>query len=115
MKISRKLIGLSVSVALVISTFSLPTISLASGVYSTGYYEDEIQRKTDPTGAAMVVDAVFARPMSAVGFVVGTGVFLVMLPFSLLGGNVVGSAEKLVGHPFQSTFMRCLGCEVEYN
>ena len=44
-----------------------------------------------------------------VSTVVTTVTFVVMLPFSLLGGNVGESAEKLVVEPAKYTFTRPLG------
>jgi len=43
---------------------------------------------------------------------VGTGMFLVSLPFSALGGNVEEAANTLVIRPAWQTFVRCLGCRI---
>jgi len=64
-----------------------------------------------PTALAMTGDLVFARPALLVITALGTAVFLVSLPFSLLGGNVAEAGKTLVVGPAQSTFMRCLGCK----
>jgi len=37
-------------------------------------------------------------------------VYLVSLPFSLLGGNAEEAGEVLVMGPARATFVRCLGC-----
>ena len=68
--------------------------------------------KIQPSGGAMILDAVVARPLLAVATVAGTGVFLVSLPFSALGGNVDAAAETLIKTPAEATFWRCLGCSV---
>ncbi|PSJ21170.1 hypothetical protein CVH10_13680 [Halomonas sp. ND22Bw] len=65
-----------------------------------------------PSGGAMAVDALFARPLLAAATVGGAAVFLVSLPFSALGGNVGEAAETLIKTPAEATFRRCLGCEV---
>ncbi|UYZ83449.1 multidrug transporter [Entomomonas sp. E2T0] len=73
-------------------------------------YEDPRFDVNAPPAYAMVGDLVIARPMGAVLTVIGTGVFLVTLPFSALGGNVGEAADALVAEPARLTFARCLGC-----
>ena len=68
--------------------------------------------EAQPSGGAMVVDALVARPLLAVATVGGTAVFLVSLPFTALGGNVGPAAEALIKTPAEATFRRCLGCTV---
>lgn len=63
-----------------------------------------------PTAEEMILDGLVYRPLSLVGTLVGTGVFVVTLPFSLLGGNVEEAGETLVVEPARDTFTRCLGC-----
>lgn len=63
-----------------------------------------------PSGAAMVVDAVIVRPVMAVSSLLGSGLFLVSLPFSLIGGNTTEALDALVVTPVEQTFLRCLGC-----
>jgi hypothetical protein len=62
-----------------------------------------------PSGAAMIGD-VMTRPFMLGATVLGTGLFVATLPFSLLGGNAKQAGETLVVTPFKATFMRCLGC-----
>ena len=63
-----------------------------------------------PSGAAMVADALIARPLLLVATLGGTALFVVSLPFSAMGGNVDQAAEALVKTPAEATFRRCLGC-----
>ncbi|NRB37836.1 MAG: hypothetical protein HRU20_05120 [Pseudomonadales bacterium] len=63
-----------------------------------------------PTALAMTGDLIIARPFLLAITVIGTAVFLVSLPFSLLGGNTAEAGSTLVMGPVESTFMRCLGC-----
>jgi uncharacterized membrane protein YoaT (DUF817 family) len=58
---------------------------------------------------AMVADALVARPIGLVTTVVGSAVYVVSLPFSLLGGNEKQAREKLVYEPSAFTFKRPLG------
>ncbi|WP_166266834.1 hypothetical protein [Marinobacter caseinilyticus] len=63
-----------------------------------------------PSALAMTGDALFARPVLFATTVVGSVVYLVSLPFSLLGGNADEAGEVLVLGPAKATFVRCLGC-----
>ncbi len=63
-----------------------------------------------PGEMAMIGDAVFARPFLLASTVVGAGLYVVTLPFSLLGGNPGEAGEVLVMNPGKNTFVRCLGC-----
>ncbi|KEZ76530.1 hypothetical protein [Salinisphaera hydrothermalis] len=62
-----------------------------------------------PSAAAMAFDAVIVRPASLVATVAGTGLFIVSLPFSLLGHNTDKAGERLVAEPAKYTFTRPLG------
>lgn len=73
-----------------------------------------------PSAAAMVFDGLIVRPITLVATVVGTAIWVVTLPFSLLGGNAGDAAETLVLTPAEATFIRCLGCtnsgrKIEYD
>ena len=57
----------------------------------------------------IIVDFSVVRTTSFVTMIVGTGVFLVTLPFTLIGGNVGDAGTKLVGNPARATFSRPLG------
>lgn len=72
-----------------------------------GFTYEAYQR---PTALAMAGDLVLARPALLAMTVAGTAGFIVALPFSALGGNVVDSAKTLVTGPGKATFWRCLGC-----
>ncbi|MDX1756908.1 MAG: hypothetical protein R3175_12665 [Marinobacter sp.] len=64
-----------------------------------------------PSALAMTADALVARPVLFATTVVGAAVYVVSLPFSLLGGNAGEAGEVLVLGPGKATFVRCLGCE----
>jgi hypothetical protein len=42
--------------------------------------------------------------------VIGAGVFVVSLPFTVLGGGVGDAGRALVVDPAKAAFVRCLGC-----
>jgi hypothetical protein len=69
-----------------------------------GYYFAE-----SGSAEAMVADVIVARPVGLVATVVGSVVYVVSLPFSLLGGNEKQAREKLVKEPTAFTFKRPLG------
>lgn len=57
----------------------------------------------------MVADLVIARPIGFFATVIGSAVFVVSLPFTLVGGNVPEAADALVIKPAKYTFVRPLG------
>jgi len=63
-----------------------------------------------PSALAMTTDALIVRPVLLATTIVGSAVYLVSLPFSLLGGNTAEAGEVLVAGPARATFARCLGC-----
>lgn len=64
-----------------------------------------------PSALAMTGDLLLVRPTMLVITAVGTGVFLLSLPFSLMGGNAAEAGDTLVVQPAKTTFVRCLGCK----
>ncbi|MGH8458049.1 MAG: multidrug transporter [Nevskiales bacterium] len=62
-----------------------------------------------PSAEAMAVDMMLVRPASLVATVLGTGFFIISLPFSILGGNVDDAGKNLVLAPAKTTFIRPLG------
>ena len=63
-----------------------------------------------PSAVAMTGDALFVRPVMLVTTLLGAGIFIISSPFSALGGNIGESWDVLVEGPFETTFVRCLGC-----
>jgi len=92
----------------IIATLSAVLLALATVMPAT-VYAAEIEET--PSAGAMVGDLLIARPLLLVTTVAGTAVYLVSLPFTLLGGNAGEAAEVLVLDPAAATFTRCLGCE----
>ncbi|MBH04488.1 MAG: hypothetical protein CMP08_10265 [Xanthomonadales bacterium] len=69
-----------------------------------------------PSAGAMAFDAVIVRPLSLAATVGGLGLFVISLPFSVIGDNVNESGSRLVGEPGRYTFTRPLGeFEQAYN
>ncbi|BBP62129.1 multidrug transporter [Pseudomonas sp. St316] len=64
----------------------------------------------NPPAFAMLGDLLIARPLLLAATVIGTGAFVVSLPFTALGGGVGDAGKALVVDPAKATFVRCLGC-----
>ena len=96
------------------STFRSLVVAMSVALFAAAPIVAQAQTVTDrPTGLEMGADAVMVRPLTLVATVIGAGLFIVSLPFSALGGNVGEAGSTLVGTPFKSTFLRCLGCSQE--
>lgn len=63
----------------------------------------------EPGPLAVAVDAVVVRPASLVVTVLGAGLFVVALPFSVPSKSVGKTANALIGYPGRMTFVRPLG------
>lgn len=63
-----------------------------------------------PSATAMAADLLLVRPLGLAATVVGTGLFIVQLPLSIIMGvPPADPAKKLVVEPAQFTFRRPLG------
>lgn len=62
-----------------------------------------------PSAGAMALDLVVVRPVSLAATVLGTGLYIVSLPFAALSGDVVSPAQRLIVEPAKYTFTRPLG------
>ena len=83
---------------------TLVFIPFGTSALATGQAVDE-----ENSGALMTADLILARPLGIVATVFGCAVFIVSLPFSLLGGNTKQASQKLVKDPASFTFVRPLG------
>ena len=61
------------------------------------------------TGDAIAVDLLIARPLGLVATVLGTSIWIVGLPFTLINGSTGQAAQKLIVEPAEYTFTRPLG------
>ena len=71
--------------------------------------EDPFAPDTSPTGEQMALDLIIVRPLSLVGTVLGTAVFIVALPINALTLNFSDPARRLIVEPATYTFVRPLG------
>jgi hypothetical protein len=69
--------------------------------------ENPYEKDRDP--GAMTADLVLTRPVGLAAIVAGTAVFVLSIPFSVIGGNTGQAWQKLVMDPIEYTFVRPLG------
>ena len=84
--------------------FTLVAVPFGSSAFARQELSSE-----EPSAIAMVADLILLRPLGFLAFMGGTGLFIVTLPFSALGGNSETAADKLVRDPAAFTFQRALG------
>lgn len=66
----------------------------------------------EATAGATTADLLLARPGGAVATVLGTAIFVVGLPFTLINGSTEQAARTLVVQPAHYTFARPLGQDI---
>jgi hypothetical protein len=84
-------------------------VTLGLGLAGPAAAIDDYAEPGTPSAAAMGVDFVLVRPVSLAATAVGAGLFIVSLPFSLLGMNAADAGKRLVVEPGKYTFVRPLG------
>lgn len=75
---------------------------------ATALAEEKAASKDIGSGP-MIADLVFLRPLGVVATAVGAGLFVVSLPFTILGGNTAQAGEVFFNEPLKFTFGRPLG------
>ncbi len=87
-----------------VSALAAVCMILTSSLAGAEQYSD-----VKPTGEAIAGDALIVRPIGLAATVMGLGIFMVTLPFTLPGGNAGTAAKALIGEPARYTFGRPLG------
>ncbi|WP_350561465.1 hypothetical protein [Psychrobacter sp. CAL346-MNA-CIBAN-0220] len=64
-----------------------------------------------PSYETMAVDTIVGKPLQLITAIAGTAVYLVSLPYSLIGRNADQAQQKLFVEPWDA-MGRCLGCTV---
>jgi hypothetical protein len=91
---------------LLLLIFSLVTVSLYSTVWAGAQWRDD-WAKNDPVGQEYsIMDIILARPLGVVAGILGTGLFIVSLPFTIPTGSVGDAADMFIVQPFQFSFTR---------
>jgi hypothetical protein len=70
---------------------------------------EQTDKEKDLQGGRMIADALLVRPLGIVATLAGGLIFVVSLPFSLLGKNTGEAYERLLADPAAFTFTRPLG------
>ena len=89
-------------------TLSIGTTLLSGSVVAAGC-DTDYRQGDEPVAGVMLVDAVVVRPLTLVASVIGGALWVVSLPFTLLGGNTGEAGDILVLDPLCYTFKRPLG------
>lgn len=67
--------------------------------------------ETRPDEMEVALDLLVARPIGLGMAAVGSVLFVLTTPFSVIGGNVGEAADILVFGPYKEVLVRCLGCK----
>jgi hypothetical protein len=84
------------------------TLTLALILFTTAVPADAGSREEADPGA-IVMDVLLIRPLGLISATLGTGVFIIALPFAIPSGSMATIGEKLVLDPLRFTFTRPLG------
>ncbi len=76
-------------------------ILLMTGVHSLGWSQDN-----GPNAEYNVFDLIIARPVSVAVGVIGTGIFILSLPFTLPTRSMDQAANLFIVEPFKFSFVR---------
>ena len=75
----------------------------------TTCFAQDIEKDDAVVAGQMAGDALVARPLGLCATVIGGTLFVISLPFSLLGRNTGDAFNYLLADPFKFTFTRPLG------
>ena len=88
---------------------SAASLLAATLVWNASLAHAENPPANPPTADTTAADLLIARPGGLAATILGTAVFVVGLPFTLINGSTEQAAQKLVVEPAQYTFTRPLG------
>jgi hypothetical protein len=92
-------------IALIVAVLFLCATSLVHAAEDPYMAKD----RGDVSAEAIIADGLLLRPAGVVATIVGTLVFVVVLPFSIPTKSVDKAAQKLIVDPAKYTFVRPLG------
>ncbi|MDF1780783.1 MAG: hypothetical protein P1U67_05760 [Alcanivoracaceae bacterium] len=96
----------------------LASILAATMIFVSSFSMRAHAEKADPDRPgeiAMITDTLIGRPTLIGATIIGAAIWIVTLPFSVLGGNTGEAGKVLVLAPGESAFLRCLGCTPAQN
>lgn len=105
----KKLTALVLALGIFVVASSASAGTYRGSVSSGLWAPPEAVEKEQPLAARLIVDVLIARPIGFASTILGTGVFVAWLPYTLPTLSVGESAKGLIVDPFKFTFMRPLG------
>jgi len=98
---------IAASLALIFGLQVMPVTANDTQTQGSG---DPVYSIQNPPAFAMIGDLLIARPLLIAATIIGTGLFVVALPFTATGGGIGRTGKALVVDPAKAAFVRCLGC-----
>jgi hypothetical protein len=93
----------------------LLTASLIIGSLYSGVWAWDERSKDDPVIAEWnLMDLLIARPLGVAAGIIGTGIFVVSLPFTAPTGSVKAAADMFIVEPFKFSFTQKFNDENMY-
>ena len=87
---------------LIFTAVSLVMVNL----YTIGWAEERWSKDDPITDEWNMLDLLVARPIGVAGGIIGTGVFILSLPFTIPTKSVDEAAQMFVVKPFKFSFVR---------
>jgi len=75
-------------------------------LYAAGWTEEKLTKDDPVADEWNIIDLLIVRPMGVAAGIIGTGVFILSLPFTIPTGSVDEAAQMLVVKPFNFSFVR---------
>lgn len=74
---------------------------------------DQYASSGKPSAIEVLADGLVVRPFTLAVASIGSSIFLLTAPFTLMSGNADLAAETLIDEPVNDLLYRCLGCLTE--
>lgn len=79
---------------------------MMGGVFSEGWCWEKWKKDDPITDEWIILDILIARPLGIAAGVLGSGVFVLSLPYTIPTNGVHKAADTLIKRPFQFSFAR---------
>lgn len=84
----------------------LVSVMMAGGIHANAFAWDNWNSNDPITDEWKMFDIIIARPMGIVAGILGTGIFILALPYTIPTGGVDEAADTFIKRPFKFTFTR---------
>jgi len=82
-------------------------ITMITGIiYSNGLAWEKWKEDDPSTDEWSMIDILIARPLGIAAGILGTGLFILSLPFTIPSNSVENAAEMFIVNPFKFSFTR---------